>query len=124
MSSKITRTGGHTMSLYEECLELSLDWDSTEDIVHGCVEHVSKAKDAEIKWAKKAWTEEVASKVAEIERLKEENGHFAWRDEDKNNLITELCDALSMSGLREYAKGDLSTVDVDELVDRAREATQ
>jgi hypothetical protein len=36
------------MSLYEQCLELSLDWDSTEDIVHGCVDLVSKEKDAEI----------------------------------------------------------------------------
>ena len=27
---------------------------------------------------------------AEIVRLKEENAHFAWRDEDKNELIAQL----------------------------------
>jgi hypothetical protein len=36
----------------------------------------------------------LAAKDAEIERLREENAHFAWRNADKNKLITELCDAL------------------------------
>lgn len=79
--------------------------------------------------------QEFLAKDAEIERLKtealaEKNSHYRslqlWGEkEDRLKvLITELCDALSMSGLREYAKGDLSTVDVDELLDRAREATR
>ena len=31
---------------------------------------------------------------AEIERLKEENAHFAWRDSDKNRIIIELAAAV------------------------------
>ncbi len=37
----------------------------------------------------------VVEKDAEIERLKEENAHFAWRDSDKNKLIAELAHAYS-----------------------------
>ena len=39
--------------LYSKCLELSLDWDSTEEIVQGCVDLVSKEKDAEIERLRK-----------------------------------------------------------------------
>jgi hypothetical protein len=48
MSTPGCQNFGHELSLFEQCLELSLDWDSTEDIVRGCVDHVSKEKDVEI----------------------------------------------------------------------------
>jgi hypothetical protein len=57
----------------------------------------------------------IREKDAEIERLKEENAHFAWRDKDKNRLIIELCDALD--GPR------FDAIHQRELVQRAQEAT-
>lgn len=60
----------------------------------------------------------VKDKEAEIERLKEENAHFAWRDADKNRLITELCDALE--SLIDWKVKPLR----GDLLQRAREATK
>jgi hypothetical protein len=57
---------------------------------------------------------------AEIERLKEENAHFAWRDADKNKLITELCDALGWWALQRDYQPDFA----QKLIQRAREATR
>ena len=54
---------------------------------------------------------------AEILRLKEENAHFAWRDKDKNKLITELCDALEKWCVP-MRHGE------SKLIERAREATK
>ena len=39
---------------------------------------------------------------AEIERLKEENAHYAWRDTDKNRIITELVAALEECGTKPF----------------------
>jgi hypothetical protein len=55
------------------------------------------------------------SLYAEIERLKEENAHFAWRDKDKNKLITELADALEEYDMLPCPK-------YETLIQRAREA--
>lgn len=64
---------------------------------------------------------EIKAKDAEIVRLKEENGHFAWRDKDKNSLITELCDALydhmGFNTKRTFTQDE-------KLIERAREATK
>jgi hypothetical protein len=99
------------MSLYEECLVLSLDWDSTEDIVRGCVEHVSKAKDAEIE----RWRQECGRKDAIIELQKIHcEGQSAQIDRLKA-LITELADALRAHYYRPSTWA---------LVQRAREATR
>jgi hypothetical protein len=58
---------------------------------------------------------DLAFMKAEIERLKEENAHFAWRDKDKNKIINELSDALKTKACW---KEDV------ELIQRAREATK
>ena len=58
---------------------------------------------------------QLADKDAEIERLKEENAHLAWRDKDQKQLITELCDALEKANPTDrYRK----------LLQRAREETK
>jgi FtsZ-binding cell division protein ZapB len=58
---------------------------------------------------------------AEIERLNEENAHFAWRDKDKNKLITELADWISGPDGDEHWHPDTHT---GRLLKRAREATK
>jgi type III secretory pathway component EscV len=81
-------------------------------------------------WMKKAWTDEVSSKVSEIDRLNKgwtQEAELAARCHrtyeetlaEKNQLITELADALDRSdpiliGIQEVAT----------LIERAREATK
>ena len=64
------------------------------------------------------------SLYAEIERLKEENAHFAWRDKDKDKLITELADALA--GMKPISSSSpiTSELEKEKLIHRAREATR
>lgn len=70
----------------------------------------------------------VMARVDQVESLKEENAHFAWRDKDKNKLITELADALKVvtRSLREAVfKEDVAPCaiqNLEELDRRAREA--
>lgn len=59
---------------------------------------------------------QISEKDAEIERLREENAHFAWRDKDKNKLIKSLLD-----GMNEPYAASLAG---RELTRRAREATK
>lgn len=68
----------------------------------------------------------IAEKDAEIERLKteitnyvEENAHFAWRDQGKNKLITELCDALDRCD-----PIHISIQEVADLIGRGRKAVE
>jgi hypothetical protein len=66
--------------------------------------------------ALRAWNSAREDQEAEIERLKEENAHFAWRDKDKNKLITKLANALELP-FEEWT-------DQSGLIQQAREATK
>lgn len=78
----------------------------------------SDAKDAEIKRLRESQPALIFEALyAEILRLKEENAHFAWRDKDKNKLITELADALEC-----YSES--WPMKETDLLQRAREATK
>ncbi len=75
---------------------------------------------------------------AEIERLKEEKQHagvecisyigqLAQAQVELKickQLIAELADALQASGVRQYSNDDDAIIDVDKLLQRAREATK
>ncbi len=79
--------GSLTDAEFGELEDQGLDW---------VLRHISE-QDADIARLKQEIERiRVALEAAtkEIERLKEENAHFSWRDKDKNKLISELADAL------------------------------
>ena len=65
---------------------------------------------------------DAADKICET--LREENAHFAWRDKDKDKLITELADALA--GMKPISSSSpiTSELEKEKLIHRAREATR
>jgi hypothetical protein len=94
--------------------------ETLDDLLHELSWQI-KEKDAVIETMNEAHKLLMAEKDAEIERLKEENAHFAWRDKDKDKLITELADALWGATCDMHGGAPETT---SELIQRAREATR
>jgi len=87
---------------------MSKDYDAAaREITHVAAREIAQLMD------------DLRAKDEEIDRLKEENAHLAWRDKDKNTLITELA-----RELRAYQKNyNLISTKIDALLESARKAT-